>query len=72
MCSSDLEEIGVDIRDPELLCTLEHDYPQRRVRLHLFAVERYTGEPVALDGQALKWVALGALATNEPTDAPLP
>jgi len=66
------EEIGVDIRDPELLCTLEHDYPQRRVRLHLFAVERYTGEPVALDGQALKWVALGALATEDILEADRP
>ncbi|NBW90786.1 MAG: (deoxy)nucleoside triphosphate pyrophosphohydrolase, partial [Gammaproteobacteria bacterium] len=47
------EEIGIDIRDAELLCTIEHDYPQRRVRLHLFVVERYVGEPVALDGQAL-------------------
>jgi 8-oxo-dGTP diphosphatase len=66
------EEIGVDIRDAELLCTLEHDYPQRRVRLHLFVVERYVGEPVALDGQALKWVSLGSLATEDILEADRP
>lgn len=66
------EEIGVEVHEPELLCTLEHDYPQRRVRLHLFAVERFTGEPASLDGQGLKWVALGALAAEDILEADRP
>jgi hypothetical protein len=40
--------------------------------LHLFVVERYVGEPVALDGQALKWVSLGSLATEDILEADRP
>ena len=50
------EEIGIEV----LACTpfmhLEHDYPDRSVRLHFFKVDKWQGEPVGVDGQKLCWV----------------
>jgi len=49
------EEIGIEV----LACTpfmhLEHNYPDRSVRLHFFKVEKWQGEPVGVDGQKLCW-----------------
>lgn len=55
------EEIGVRIDSPAPLITLSHDYPQRQVRLHVFEVRGWHGEPAGREGQALQWCALSAL-----------
>lgn len=36
--------------------TVEHDYDFRSVRLHFFHITEFSGEPVANDGQAFRWV----------------
>ena len=66
------EELGVEVLGAERLCTLEHDYPEKRVRLHLFVVERFAGTPAALDGQALKWVPVAALGAEDILEADRP
>ena len=55
------EELGVEVLDARELIKYTHDYPERSVHLELWHVTRYTGEPRSLDGQALKWVAVGEL-----------
>lgn len=55
------EEIGVVIDAPSPLITLSHDYPQRQVRLHVFEVLHWRGEPAGKEGQGLQWCALDAL-----------
>jgi 8-oxo-dGTP diphosphatase len=55
------EELGVTVLAAEPLISYEHAYADRRVLLDLWRVSRFTGEPASLDGQALKWVALGEL-----------
>ena len=55
------EEIGVSIADPVPLLTVSHDYPSRRVRLHVFEVWRWHGEPQGREGQALRWCEVTAL-----------
>ena len=55
------EEVGIAIQHSEPLLLLDHDYPDRQVRLHVHIVQRYHGEVQALEGQALKWVALPEL-----------
>lgn len=55
------EEIGVVIAEPAPLVTVSHDYPARRVCLHVFEVLRWSGEPVGREGQALRWCAIDAL-----------
>ena len=56
----ELEE-ELDIRIEPDLCTplvqIEHDYPDRRVRLHVSEVFAWTGEPRGCEGQRIAWVA---------------
>ncbi|MFT4629251.1 MAG: 8-oxo-dGTP diphosphatase [Cryomorphaceae bacterium] len=51
------EEVGIHIIRSRPLMLLEHDYPDRQVRLHVRIVEDYQGEVQSLEGQAIKWVA---------------
>ena len=50
------EELGVEVGDAERLIRYSHAYPERVVRLDLWLVTAWSGEPSGLDGQALKWV----------------
>lgn len=52
-----LEETGIRILASEPLMMVEHDYPDRQVRLHVHTIERFVGEVSGLEGQALKWVS---------------
>ncbi|MEL6949911.1 MAG: 8-oxo-dGTP diphosphatase MutT [Pseudomonadota bacterium] len=66
------EEIGVRIDTPQPLITLSHDYPQRHVRLHVFEVHDWLGEPAGREGQALQWCAVSALARVQLLEANAP
>lgn len=57
-----VEEVGISIARCEPFLQLEHDYPDRHVRLHVRLVLEYSGEPKGLEGQALKWVAKSKLS----------
>jgi 8-oxo-dGTP diphosphatase len=67
------EELGVTLQRCRPLLDLTHDYPDRRIELAMFIVEVYRGEPVALEGQALKWVPLTRLSAQNllPADRPI-
>lgn len=52
------EELGIEAHSGEPLICYEHAYPGRRVRLDLWLVTRFSGEPQSRDGQALRWVEL--------------
>jgi len=56
------EEIGIDISSSEDFMVLEHDYPDRHVKLYVQLIKEYFGEVAAMEGQALKWVQLKELA----------
>ncbi len=62
------EELGVEIRDAFPWITRHFDYPHARVRLHLFRVTHWTGQPQSLEGQKLAWQGLGC----EPVTPMLP
>ena len=49
------EELGVLVETTEELMALEHDYGDKRVRLDVCRVTRWTGEPRGLEGQPLAW-----------------
>ena len=55
------EELGVTVRAARPLGEFPHDYEDRSVRIGLWLVSAWEGEPAGLDGQALRWVALPAL-----------
>ena len=66
------EELGITVSQAEPLIDLTHDYPDRRVELHLWVVKSYSGEPQSLDGQQLKWVEPARLCDEDILEADLP
>lgn len=72
LCRECLEEIGIDILAASPLLSVLHAYSRYTVRLHVWRVERFDKQPVAREGQPMRWVALDQLhqyaipAANEP------
>jgi len=56
------EELGVRAVIGEEMLVTEHEYPERRVRLH-FRVCTIEGEPQPRLGQEIRWVARSELKT---------
>lgn len=52
------EELGVGVHNFSLWKTLTHTYqiPHRHVTLHVYMVNDFTGEPVPVEGQTLRWI----------------
>ena len=69
------EELGVDIAPADCapLLDLEHRYPDRLVRLHVWSVARFAGEPTGREGQALRWLTPTELDSVPllPADGPI-
>ena len=67
------EELGIIVLGAEFMAELTHRYPDRRVRLELWRIDGFEGEPSAREGQALQWVAPENLLALPllPADRPL-
>jgi 8-oxo-dGTP diphosphatase len=71
------EELGVTVEAATSFMTYRHEYPERIVELHVFLVDRYSGEPRGVEGQPLRWVNLaelesaGLLEADQPIAAAL-
>src|SRR3954468_2882622 len=50
------EELGIEVAVRELVETIEHDYPEKRVRLKFFRCEWLAHEPQPLGCPALAWI----------------
>lgn len=72
LCRELNEELGTEILNAMPLIRLDHNYPDRHVRLHVFEVSEFLGEPHGKEGQAIQWMKpqqcaeLDFLAANEP------
>lgn len=66
-----LEEAGLHGGRWEPLLVAVHDYPERKLRLHVFVVRDPLGEP-APEGRAWSWLTLGALRELPIPDANRP
>jgi len=66
------EELGVTVRTLIPLGTFPHEYPERSVEILLWLVTAFDGEPTGLDGQALRWIAPGELASCDLLEADQP
>jgi len=66
------EELGVKITQAESLLTYTHDYPDRGVRLHVWQVTEFDGQPAGLEGQPLQWIAVSELMNAGLLSADLP
>ena len=63
----EFKEIGVDVRSAERLYEHTHTYPEKSVRLDIWCVTEWLGEPQSVEGQPLEWVDVSELP-----DWPLP
>ena len=52
------EELGIEVLEAEPVLVLEHDYPDKRVRLDVWHVRRYRGQATPREGQPLRWVTV--------------
>lgn len=59
------EEIGIEVIDAQSFLMLEHNYPNRKVILHVYKVEQFKGEPQGREGQELRWVTVAELSSLE-------
>jgi mutator protein MutT len=54
-----MEELGLRVKTDRALLTVEHDYGSKAISLHVFNCTCSAGEPKALEGQEIRWVAPG-------------
>jgi 8-oxo-dGTP diphosphatase len=50
------EELGITVQTSQLLTQIDHDYGDKQVRLVVFHVTQWSGEPKGCEGQPLAWV----------------
>lgn len=50
-----LEEVGIVVQQCSPLIRLTYDYPERRVILHAWNVQAFTGKATGLEGQEICW-----------------
>lgn len=50
------EEMGIEARAEAQLLTVEHEYAEKRISLHVFNCTWIKGEPLALQCQEIRWV----------------
>ena len=57
------EELGIMVTASKPYLTVEHDYPDRSVRLCVLKVTRFSGNVRSREKQALRWVTLETIST---------
>lgn len=59
------EEVGLQITVAEPLIKVSHDYSDKSVILDVWLVKGYSGVPVGLEGQRLRWCDIADLEDND-------
>ena len=67
------EELGIRVDQANSLVTYAHEYPDRKVTLHVWQVTEFSGRPAGMEGQSLRWTAVAELmdAGLLPADLPI-
>lgn len=55
------EEIGIDVKHGQPLVRFAHDRGPRPVRLHVWRIDDWQGQPSGLEGQVVRWAEPGTL-----------
>jgi len=72
LCRELNEELEIDVLKATPLIRLDHNYPDRHVRLHVFEISEFSGQAHGKEGQAVQWLKpqqcaeLDFLQANEP------
>ncbi|SES99513.1 8-oxo-dGTP diphosphatase MutT [Thalassotalea agarivorans] len=56
------EEVAIDVLACQPLLIIEHDYGDKQVKLEVFIVDQFQGEPTAQEGQQEQWFSLEELS----------
>jgi 8-oxo-dGTP diphosphatase len=57
------EEIAIDVLSCMPLLEITHDYGDKEVKLDVFLVDNFHGEPTAQEGQQQNWFSLSELSS---------
>ena len=57
------EELGIRIRDAEFMFQIPFNYYDKAIRLWVYEVFAFDGEPQGLEGQAVQWFSADAVKT---------
>lgn len=55
------EELAIDVEQSQPWLSIQHCYPKYSVRLHVFKVTAFSGEPEPQQGQPMRWVDVVAI-----------
>lgn len=55
------EEVGIEVLSSQPFLCLEHDYGDKKVRLDIYLVNDFSGEPHGREGQTSRWVPISEL-----------
>jgi 8-oxo-dGTP diphosphatase len=56
------EEVGINVISTRPLIRVHHDYPDRKVLLDVWRVEKFSGKAAGHEGQPIRWVIAGELS----------
>ena len=65
------EEVDIDILACQPLMEISHDYGDKQVKLAIFIVDQYSGEPNSQEGNEQQWASISELAAIEFPEANL-
>lgn len=57
------EEIAIDVLSCTPLLEISHDYGDKEVKLDVYLVDNFQGEPTAQEGQQQNWFSLSELSS---------
>lgn len=63
------EEVSIDVLACQPFLLIEHDYSDKKVKLEIFLVDQFLGQPSALEGNEEQWCKLSELDRLEFPDA---
>lgn len=55
------EEVAINVESSQPLLVINHDYGDKQVCLDVYLVDKYTGTPLAQEGQGEGWFSLNEL-----------
>ena len=57
------EEVAIDVLACQPLMEINHDYGDKQVKLDIFLVDQFTGEPSSQEGNDEQWASIESLGT---------
>ncbi|REL31912.1 8-oxo-dGTP diphosphatase MutT [Thalassotalea euphylliae] len=65
------EEVDIDILACQPLMEINHDYGDKQVKLDIFIVDQFSGEPSSQEGNEQQWASISKLGAIEFPEANL-